>query len=59
MTPTAVSSKTQPIHVRIGTIEVRASTPPPARLPATPAAPLPSGFEDYALIRSYAGWERD
>ena len=42
------------IHVRIGTVEVRASVPPPA----PPPAPLHQGFEDYAMIRSYVGWER-
>jgi hypothetical protein len=42
------------IHVRIGTVEVRATTPPPA----SPPAPQHQGFDDYAMIRSYMGWER-
>jgi hypothetical protein len=41
----------EPIHVRIGTVEVRATTPP-----APPLAPVPQGFDDYAALRSYAGW---
>jgi hypothetical protein len=42
----------EPIHVRIGTVEVRATTP----APAPPLAPVPQGFDDYAAIRCYAGW---
>jgi hypothetical protein len=50
---------TRPVQVRIGTIEVRANTPPVTPPPAPrPAAPVPGGFEDYAMIRSYTGWER-
>ena len=40
------------IHVRIGTVEVRATTPPSA------PTPVPQGFGDYASVRSYAGWEK-
>lgn len=53
---TAVTrSESRSIQVRIGTIEVRATTPPP---PAPPAAPTPQGFDDYTLIRNYVSWER-
>lgn len=48
-------SEPRPIQVRIGTIEVRASTPPP---PAPPRAPTPHGFDDYVLLRNYVSWER-
>ena len=41
----------QPIHVRIGTIEVRAEQVPPSRV-AMSALPAPqSGFDDYKSIR--------
>jgi hypothetical protein len=42
------------IQVRIGAVEVRATTPPPA----PPPAPVPQGFDDYSAVRSYAGWGR-
>ncbi|MBA2714809.1 MAG: hypothetical protein H0U55_14790 [Rubrobacteraceae bacterium] len=42
-----------PIQVHIGTVEVRASTPPPA--PRQP--PEPGGFDGYLAVRTYAGWE--
>lgn len=48
-------SEPRSIQVRIGTIEVRATTPPsPAPLPA----PTPRGFGDYALVRNYVNWDR-
>ena len=48
----------QPTQVRIGTIEVRTTTQPAAPPPAPQTAPVPTGFEDYAMIRSYRSWER-
>jgi hypothetical protein len=48
----------QPTQVRIGTIEVRATTPPATPTPAPQSAPVPTGFDDYTMIRSYKGWER-
>ncbi len=44
------------IHVRIGAIEVRATTPP---TPPPPAVVAPRGFDDYALVRSYRNWGHD
>jgi hypothetical protein len=52
------SATPQPVHVRIGPIEVRATTPPAAPPPAPSTAPVPTGFDDYAAIRSYMSWER-
>jgi hypothetical protein len=52
--PSGTPSVPQPIQVRIGTIEVRATTPPTT----PPPAPAPHGFDDYATIRSYMSWER-
>jgi hypothetical protein len=50
---------TPPVQVRIGTVEVRAVTPPTTPPPdPRPAAPAPGGFDDYAMIRSYVSWER-
>jgi hypothetical protein len=46
------AARPEPIHVRIGTVEVRATTPPPA----PPSAPASQGFDDYASIRTYADW---
>jgi len=47
-----------PVQVRIGTVEVRAltppTTPPPGPQPAGDSAP--GGFDDYAMIRSYVSW---
>ncbi len=43
----------RPIQVRIGTIEVRATTPPISR----PPTPAPQGFDDYVQIRTYVNWE--
>ena len=48
--PAAMPSEPRPIQVRIGTIEVRATTPP---APAPPPAPMPQGFDDYVLVRNY------
>jgi hypothetical protein len=48
----------QPIQVRIGTVEVRATTPPTAPPPAPRSPQGPTGFDGYAMIRSYRGWER-
>lgn len=42
----------RPIQVRIGTIEVRTTTPPPPAPTARPG-PSPQGFEAYRLLRSY------
>jgi len=45
--------------VRIGTIEVRATTPPtPSPLPTPAPAPTVQGFDDYTLIRNYVNWEQ-
>jgi hypothetical protein len=52
--PTAAQPEPELIQVRIGSVEVRASIPPPAPLPA----PVQQGFDDYAAVRSYAGWEK-
>jgi hypothetical protein len=52
--PIAPQPEPHLIQVRIGSVEVRASTPPPASLPA----PVQQGFDDYAAVRSYAGWEK-
>ena len=43
----------RPIQVRIGTIEVRATTPP---APPKPPVPTPQGFDDYAPLRNYLTW---
>jgi hypothetical protein len=53
---TAASSPTPPsqlpIHVRIGRVEVRATTAPtPA--PARPSPPAPLGFDSYYRVRNY------
>lgn len=48
----------QPILVRIGTVEVRAIAPPATPPPAPQSARGTGGFGDYAMIRSYRGWER-
>jgi hypothetical protein len=51
------------VQVRIGTIEINAADPTPAREPAAPppSAPAPAeppdGFERYARLRAYAPWE--
>lgn len=50
------------VEVRIGTIEIHAQAPEPAGIPpAAPdlaPAPEPGGFESFAMLRSYAPWER-
>jgi hypothetical protein len=46
----------RPIQVRIGTIEVRAITPP-APASAARSGPSPQGFEAYRLLRSYASFD--
>jgi hypothetical protein len=48
----AVRPDRGPVQVRIGTVEVRASTPP-----ATGHPPGPHGFDGYLAMRTYAGWE--
>lgn len=50
---TDTSTESRAIQVRIGTIEVRATTPP---APAPPRAPTPQGFDDYAPVRTYLTW---
>jgi hypothetical protein len=47
------AAEPESVQVRIGSVEVRAATPP-----APPSAPAPQGFDDYAAVRSYTGWER-
>jgi hypothetical protein len=42
----------RPVHVRIGTIEIKVSTPPTQ----APSAPAPAGFEEYESIRNYRYW---
>jgi len=51
--PAGTQAEPRPIQVRIGTIEVRATTPPP---PAPPPTPAPQGFGDYVLLRNYVNW---
>jgi len=55
--PAASQPEPDSIQVRIGAVEVRATsatTPPPAPQPTS----APQGFDDYAAVRSYAGWAR-
>jgi hypothetical protein len=54
MGPTVTPSEPRPIQVRIGTIEVRATTPP---APTPPPAPKPQGFDNYLALRTYANRE--
>lgn len=54
--PAIIPSEPRPIQVRIGTIEVRATTPPP---PAPPSPSAPQGFDEYVRIRTYVNWEVD
>lgn len=50
------SSESRSVQVRIGTIEVRATTPsPPAQAPVQ----TPKGFDDYGLVRNYINWKED
>lgn len=51
--PTTAQPESGPIQVRIGTVEVRASTPPAA----SRQTPEPQGFDAYAAMRTYTGWE--
>ncbi|MGH2398184.1 MAG: hypothetical protein ACRDFW_14670, partial [bacterium] len=41
-----------PIHVRIGRVEVRATTAP-TPTPSRPSAPAPLGFDSYYRVRNY------
>jgi hypothetical protein len=43
-----------PIHVRIGRVEVRATTAP-ASTPPGPGSPAPLGFDGYYRVRNYRG----
>jgi hypothetical protein len=43
-----------PIHVRIGRVEVRATTAP-APTPPGPGSPAPLGFDGYYRVRNYRG----
>lgn len=55
----AMPPEPRPIQVRIGTVEVRATTPPPSPPSPPPAsAPVSRGFDDYVHIRTYVNWER-
>jgi hypothetical protein len=54
--PARSHSEPCPIQVRIGTIEVRATTP---SAPAPPPAPTPQGFDEYAQVRNYLTWRQD
>jgi hypothetical protein len=56
--PGVTPSASQPVQVRIGTIEVRATTPPNVPQQVPRSAQGSGGFDDYAMIRSYTGWER-
>jgi hypothetical protein len=50
--PADVPPERGPVQVRIGTVEVRASTPPAIGQP-----PESHGFDGYLAMRTYAGWE--
>lgn len=52
--PAVTPSEPRPIQVRIGTIEVRATTPP---APTPPPAPKHQGFDDYLALRTYVNRE--
>jgi hypothetical protein len=54
--PAATPSEPPSIQVRIGTIEVRATTPPAPPVPAP--APTSQGFDDYVLVRTYMNREQ-
>lgn len=56
--PAAAKPEPRPVHVRIGTIEVRATTPSPPP-PAPPPSSAPQGFDNYVSIRTYTSWEMD
>jgi hypothetical protein len=51
----ATTPESRPVQVHIGTIEVRATTPPPVPAPQPP--PAPQGFDDYVHIRTYRNWD--
>ncbi len=55
--PVGVPSLPQVIEVRIGTIEIQATPLPPPATP--PSEPMPQGFDEYLLVRTYVNWERD
>jgi hypothetical protein len=60
--PAAGPEAQRHVEVRIGTIEIHAGAAEPARIPLAAAeqapAPEPGGFESFAMLRSYAPWER-
>ena len=43
------------VQVRIGTVEIRATTPPASTPPGPepPPSPSPQGFDDYVFLRNY------
>jgi hypothetical protein len=61
--PQAPPEHERRVQVRIGTIEINAADPTPAREPAAPPPPAPvpaeppDGFERYARLRAYTPWE--
>jgi hypothetical protein len=60
--PVPPAAGPRPVHVRIGTVEVHAASPPQepdAAPPAAVAPPVePAGFEDFSGVRAYAPWDR-
>jgi hypothetical protein len=47
------------VHVRIGTVEIRADAPPtsaPPRAPSQSALPAAVGFDEFVALRSHAAW---
>lgn len=56
MERTVAPAEPPTIQVRIGTIEVRATTPP---APSPPPVVASQGFDDYMLVRSYKNWGHD
>ena len=45
------------VHIRIGTVEVRADVPAPAAEAAPPAAPVGAqGFDDFRRVRTHLAW---
>ncbi|MCC7173992.1 MAG: hypothetical protein IT159_02255 [Bryobacterales bacterium] len=46
------------VEVRIGAIEIRANTPPPAEPPAAGERPAAENFDSYRRLRDYSGWFR-
>jgi hypothetical protein len=49
------SADTEPVHIRIGTVEIRGPVPD---APAQPAGPKAIGFADYLAMRTYRKWSR-